>query len=250
MLMKGIFKLASVLGATATVAGLLTPLTPAAHAGANRVYGSQWAWNNNFNNSNIGITFHNTSNPSFTVNYNFSSSNLYGYPAGIRGWHYGWNPSGDTLFPKKVSAISSSNCTFYHSSGGTNMGGDFAYDIFLRNDSQKSTPQLEVMIWGANNSYPIGTKTGTNVLGGRDIWEGNNSAAGYYVFTFIPTGTAGQANLPTSGSINVNLKSYYNWLAANRSSRFNNNMYVDVVEGGIEITRGNGWAWCSTNITS
>jgi len=49
---------------------------------------------------------------------------------------------------------------------------------------------LEIMVWGGNNSWPIGLQTGTNVLsaGGWtfDLWEGNNSAAGYYVYTFIP----------------------------------------------------------------
>jgi hypothetical protein len=243
-------KLVSMLGVFAACAGLSAALAPSAHAGASQVYGSHWAWNNNFNNSNIGITFHSTSDPSFTVWYNFGSYSLYGYPACIRGWHYGWNPAGDTLFPKQVSSISSSNCTFYYSSGGTNMAGDFAYDIFLRNDNQKSTPQLEIMVWAGNNSYPIGSKTASSVVDGRDLWEGMNSAAGYYVYTFIPAGTAGQGSLPTSGNANVNLKSYYNWLAANRSSRFNNSMYVDVVEAGLEITRGNGWAWCQAHINS
>lgn len=234
--------------------GLTLALFVCAYAGPSKNFGTQFAWVNNFNNSTINSSFGTGSTPSLTVSFNFSSYNLYGYPACIRGWHYGWNPTGDTLFPKKVSAISSSNCTFNYSSGGSNMAGDFAYDIFLRNDNQKSTPQLEIMIWGGNNSWPIGTQTGTNVIsaGGYtfDLWEGMNTAAGYYVFTFIPHGTAGQGNLPTGGSVNVNLKSFYNWLASNRGSRFNNNMYVDVVEAGLEITRGNGWAWMGADIKS
>jgi hypothetical protein len=180
-----------------------------ADAGPDQVYGSEWAWVNNFNNSTINSSFSTNSVPGMTVWYDFSSTSLYGYPAIIRGWHYGWNPAGDTLFPKQIMGTTSIPCTFDYSSGGSNMGGDFAYDMFLRWDNAKSTPQLEVMVWGGNNSYPIGTQTGTNVLsaGGYtfDLWEGNNSAAGYYVYTFIPHGTAGQGSLPTGGSLSFRL---------------------------------------------
>jgi hypothetical protein len=136
------------------------------------------------------------------------------------------------------------------------MAGDFAYDMFLRWDNARSTPQLEVMVWAGNDSWPIGGQTGTNVVsaGGYtfDLWEGNNSAAGYYVYTFIPHGTAGQGNLPTGGSLNVDMKTFFNWLQANRSNagHYNNSMYLDVVEAGLEITRGNGWAFVTANISA
>ncbi len=240
-------------------ASLVVVISSAALAGPSKNYGSQFAWVNNFNNSTINNSWGTGSTPNMTVWYNFGSYNLYGYPACIRGWHYGWNPTGDTLFPKQVSAISSANCSFnyssgYSGSGASNMAGDFAYDLFFRWDNVKSTPQLEVMIWGGNNSWPIGTQTGTNVLsaGGWtfDLWEGNNSAAGYYVYTFIPHGTAGVGTLPTGGSVNVNLKTFFNWLQSNRSGsgHYNNSMYLDVVEAGLEITRGNGWAWMGADI--
>jgi hypothetical protein len=228
----------------------------AAYAGPYKIYGSEFAWVNNFNNSTINSTFSTNSVPGMTVSYNFSGYNLYGYPAIIRGWHYGWNPTGDTLFPRQISATSSIPCSFNYSSGGSNMAGDFAYDMFLRWDNAKSTPQLEVMVWAGNDSWPIGGQTGTNVLtaGGYtfDLWEGNNSAAGYYVYTFIPHGTAGQGNLPTAGSSNVNMKTFFNWLQANRSNagHYNNSMYLDVVEAGLEITRGNGWAYVTANISA
>jgi hypothetical protein len=79
-----------------------------------------------------------------------------------------------------------------------------------------------------------------------------NTSAGYYVYTFIPHGTAGQGNLPTSGSVNVDMKVFFNWLQSNRSGdgRYNNSMYLDVVEAGLEITRGNGSATMSANITA
>lgn len=237
---------------------LAVALTSVAHAqaGPTKVFGSQWAWDNNFNNSTINATFGSGSTPSITVSYNFSSYSLYGYPACIRGWHYGYNPANDNLFPMQVSAATSIPCTFSYSSSGANMAGDFAYDMFLRWDNAKSSPQLEIMVWGGNDSWPIGTQTGTSVLsaGGWtfDLWEGNNSAAGYYVYTFIPHGTAGVGNLPTGGSVNVDMKTFFNWLQANRSSSgfFNNTMYLDVVEAGLEITRGTGSATMSANITA
>jgi len=139
-------------------------LTPIAQAGPTQVFGSQWAWDNNFNNSTINATFGSGSTPSITVSYNFGSYNLYGYPACIRGWHYGYNPANDNLFPMQVSAATSVPCTFSYSSSGANMAGDFAYDMFLRWDNAKSTPQLEIMVWGGNDSYPIGTQTGTSIL--------------------------------------------------------------------------------------
>jgi hypothetical protein len=42
------------------------------------------------------------------------------------------------------------------------------------------------------------------------------------------------------------------WLQANRSSagHYNNSMYLDVVEAGLEITRGNGWAYVTANISA
>jgi len=243
-------------GKELVAACMLALLAPAAEAGPNKVYGSEFAWVNNFNNSIINSSFSTNSVPGMTVWYNFSSNSLYGYPAIVRGWHYGWNPAGDTLFPKQISATRAIPCSFSYSSGGTNMAGDFAYDMFLRWDNQKSTPQLEVMVWAGNNSWPIGSQTGTNVIseGGAsfDLWEGNNSAAGYYVYTFIPHGTAGQGNLPTSGSLNVDMKHFFNWLQTNRSNagRYNNSMYLDVVEAGLEVTRGNGWAFGTANMSA
>lgn len=244
----------------ATVLSLVTAASVAfvsrANAGPSQVYGSEFAWVNNFNNSTINSSFGTGSTPNMTFWYNFPSGNLYGYPACIRGWHYGWNPANDNLFPMQLSAASSIPCSFSYSSGGTSMSGDFAYDMFLRWDNAKSTPQLEVMVWAGNNSWPIGTQTGTNVVsaGGYtfDLWEGMNTAAGYYVYTFIPHGTAGVGSLPTSGSLNVDMKTFYNWLQANRSGsgRFSNSMYLDVVEAGLEITGGNGWAWIGANFNA
>ena len=239
--------------AIAASAFLAGGLVSTAEAGAYKTYGPCWAWNNNFNDPGNGIqaSFGNGSYPEMTVGFNFGSPNLYGYPAICRGWHYGWSPTGDALFPAQVSQLGSIPCQFSYSSGGSNMKGDFAYDTFLRWDSAKGNPQCEVMIWGGHNSWPIGNQTGTNVLWhgniSWDLWEGYNSAAGYYVYSFVPNGSVRwpEASLPTNGSLNIDLKPFYQWLHNNRSGdgRFNLNMYLDVVEAGFEVVQGNGWVY-------
>ncbi|MEA9761246.1 cellulase [Xanthomonas campestris pv. raphani] len=234
----------------------LVALAPVALAGPYKIFGNHYAWVNNFNDPNniIQGTFGTGSTPELTVTFNFADYNLYGYPAIVRGWHYDWNPTSDTLFPKQISSISSIPMKFSYSAGGTNLAGDFAYDIFFRWDTAKGNPQLEVMIWGEHNSWPIGTLTASKVItaGGRtfDLWEGFNSGAGYYVYTFIPTGTAGQATLKTSGSLNVDAKPFLNWLQTNRSKdgRYNNSMYLHAAEAGFEVVRGNGWAKVSATM--
>jgi hypothetical protein len=233
--------------------GIIPLLLPiAAQATQEKTYSPYWAWDNNFNNSAISWSPGTGTNPQWSVGFNFSSYNLYGYPASVRGWHYGYNPSGDKTFPKQLSAIKSLPASFSYASGGTNMAGDFAYDMFFRRDSTPSTPQLEVMVWGGNNSYPIGSllKSAAVTENGvtYDLWAGNNKAAGYYVYTFIPQRKSVPASLPTSGSANVDLKVFFNALQG-RSS-FSNSLYLDVVEAGCEITRGDGWVattWFQVN---
>jgi len=226
-------------------ASLVTAIAAPVNAGADKVYGTQFAWDNNFNNSNIGVSFGSGSSPNMTVNYNFSSFNLYGYPACIQGWHYGWNPANSTKYPKQIKNLGTDNAQFYYSWGGSNQYGDFAYDLFLRNDSSKSTPELEVMIWNKNNSWPIGTKVKSGTVNGQDLWMGYNSAAGYETFSFVPAGTGGGSAFASSGSgnYNINVTSYLNYLDSNYGSFVNSNWYLDVVEGGQEITNGNGWTW-------
>jgi hypothetical protein len=243
-----------------TAAVFAATLSFRAQSGETKNFGAQWAFNNNWGdggNSAINATFGSGSTPSMTVSFNFSTDTIHGYPACIRGWHYGANPLGNTQFPMQVSAVASIPCAFSYSSGGSNTKGDFAYDMFLRKDNAKSTPQLEVMVWGGNNSWPIGSRTGTNVLsvGGYtfDLWEGMNTEAGYYVYTFIPSGPVGDSHpLPTSGSLNVDIKLFFNWLQANRSGsgRYNDSMYLDVVEAGFEVCRGNGWALITADLNA
>jgi hypothetical protein len=231
-------------------------LCTAAQAGPYKTFGSHFAWDNNFNNSTINTTFGSGSTANMSFSFNFGSNSLYGYPAILRGWHYGWNPTGDTMLPKQISRMASAPCYFSYSSGGSNMGGDFAYDLFLRWDSARSTPQTEIMIWAGHNSWPIGTKSGSAVLSHNgvtyDLWEGMNSAAGYYVYSFVPINSVGVgASLPTSGSRNVDLKTFFNYLGSHRSgSHYSNNMYLDVIEAGLEINRGNGWAWIQGSFTT
>ena len=240
--------LASLIAGVALFAGI----NSAAQAGPYNLYPPYFAWDNNFNNSDISWSPSAGKYPQWTASFNFSSYSLYGYPASIRGWHYGWNPTGDTLFPRQLSTVSTIPAAFSYASGGSNMAGDFAYDMFLRNDSQKTTPQLEVMIWAGNNSYPIGQPIATSVITENgvtyDLWYGDNSAAGYYVYTFLPRRSSVPASLPTSGSANIDIMHFFNKLVGRAS--FSKSMYLDVVEAGCEITRGNGWVsttWFQVN---
>ncbi len=118
---------------TAALAFGLAALVPMALAGPDKIFGNHYAWVNNFNDPNniIQGTFGTGSTPELTVTFNFADYNLYGYPPIVRGWHYDWNPTSDTLFPKQISSISALPFKFNYSAGGTNLAGDFAYDIFF-----------------------------------------------------------------------------------------------------------------------
>jgi len=230
---------------TVIAVGFISSMKPAQATPPYKVYGSEFAWVNYFGNNVFGYSFGSGSTANLTVSYNVGTGNLYGYPAAVQGWHYGFNPAGSTKYPKQIKNLGTDSAWFSWSSGGSNMHGDFAYDLFLRSDSAKSSPQLEVMIWGKNNSWPIGTKVASNTVNGMDLWAGNNSAAGYYVYSFVPAGTGGGSawGNGTSGSLNVNITSFLNYLCSHYGSRVNTNWYLDVVEGGIEVTGGNGWSW-------
>ncbi|XP_055307139.1 uncharacterized protein LOC129571375, partial [Sitodiplosis mosellana] len=173
--------------------------------GQYKVYGNYYAWNNGWNDPNkvIKAQYGQGTSPEMTVSFNFHDKGLYGYSAICRGWHYNLNPTThDTLFPRQVQSIKSIPVTFSYSAWGKNVGGDFAYDIFFRWDTNKDTPELEIMIWGDHNSYPIGNLSAWNVIraGGRtfDLWEGWNGGAGYYVYSFVPSGTVGKSHLSSS----------------------------------------------------
>jgi lysophospholipase L1-like esterase len=203
-----------------------------------------FAWNNKFTREEIGWHPGTDDAPQWTASFNFSTNGLYGFPASIRGWHYGWNPADDNLFPKKLSGTASIPCSFSYNSGGEDLHGDFAYDLFLRRDDQKAKPQLVVMIWAGNNSTPLGRLIATNVITADDVsfdlWAGTNAPAGYYVYSFMPHARA--AKLPTEGSLNVDLMDFFRLLKD--KEHFSMEMYLDVVEAGFEIVRGHGWVTC------
>lgn len=222
--------------------------------GEYKVFGNYYAWNNGWNDPNkiLKAEFGTGTSPQMTVSFNYPNKGLYGYPAICRGWHYNVNPiPSDTLFPRQISATANISVTFSYTSNGTNVAGDFAYDIFFRWDTNEDTPQLEVMIWGDHNSWPLGSQTATNVItaGGRtfDMWEGWNSGAGYYVYSFVPHGTVGNTDpqtnpLATTGSLNLDVKPFLNWLQTNRvnDGHYSDSMYLHVVEAGFEVVQGNG----------
>lgn len=204
-----------------------------------------FAWNNNFSGKPIGWQAGKEDAPQWRASFNFSTNSLYGYPASVRGWHYGWNPSGDNLFPRKLSDTASIPCSFSYNCGGSDLRGDFAYDIFLRRDGRKAPPQLEVMVWAGNNSTPIGRVIATNVTMADgiffDLWAGTNTGAGYYVYSFAPHRKTNL--LPAQGSLNVDLMDFFRLLK--NKEYFGMDMYLDVVEGGFEVVRGHGWVTCT-----
>jgi hypothetical protein len=243
-------KQAVLLRTVLAAAFLLVSVASALASTPYKVYAPYWAWDNAFNGSNIAWYPGNGSNPQWLASFDFSCCNLYGYPASVRGYHYGYNPSGDTLFPKQMSTIKTIPAAFSYASSGTNLQGDFTYDMFLRNDnnvkSGQSNPQLEVMVWGGNASYPIST-TGSPIVYSAvvsdgytwDLYYGDNSAAGYYTYSFVPHRSSPPATLPTSGSVNVDLRLFFNVLKGRPN--YSESMYLDVVEAGCEITDGNGY---------
>ena len=214
------------------------------HAKEFNLFPPYFAWNNNFSHQEIGWQPGTSAAPQWTVNFSFATNRLYGYPASIRGWHYGFNPANDNLFPKKLSETTSIPCSFSYNCGGEDLLGDFAYDLFLRHDDKKAAPQLEVMVWAGNNSYPIGKLIATNIITtgevAFDLWAGTNSGAGYYVYSFAPHQKT--AALPAEGSLNVDMMEFLRLLEGH--PYFSKEMYLDVVEAGFEIVRGKGWVTC------
>jgi lysophospholipase L1-like esterase len=209
-----------------------------------KLFPPYFAWNNKFTREEIGWNPGTEDAPQWTANFNFATNGLYGYPASIRGWHYGFNPTEDNLFPKKVSDTTSIPCAFSYNCGGDDLHGDFAYDLFLRNDDKRASPQLEVMVWAGNNSMPIGKIISTNIIKVEDVsfdlWAGTNAPAGYYVYSFMPHERT--ATLPTEGSLNVDMMDFLHLLEGR--PYYSNETYLDVVEAGFEIVRGKGWVTC------
>ena len=100
------------------------------------------------------------------------------------------------------------------------------------------------MIWGANNSTPLGKIVATNIVNvegvAYDLWAGTNASAGYFVYSFAPHDQT--AVLPTRGKLEADLMTFLNLLKGREY--FSAEMYLDVVEAGFEIVRGKGWATC------
>lgn len=108
------------------------------------------------------------------------------YPSVYDGCHY-TNCSPGTALPKQISAINSAQSSV--SFGFVDDAVfDAAYDIWL--DPQPKTNgvnQTEIMIWfnHVGPVQPVGSKTGTATVGGRDwdVWTGNNG--GNDVVSFV-----------------------------------------------------------------
>ena len=248
---------ASRLLGTLTCCALFAPL---AVAGSYKVYGPYYAWVNNFNDpKNImqPIETRKSRGAHLDVSFDYQEPSLYGYPAIVRGSHYGWNPTSDTLFPRRFSEFRTIPVQFSYRDSGTNLAGDFAYDLFFRHDLTSKNPQLEVMVWGNHNSWPLGRELAKNVITqGRvsyDLWGGYNSGAGYYTYTFVPSGTVGRSTtLAQSGQLNLDLKPFLTWLAQHPMDNggFDQAMILDVVEAGFEVVRGHGQVSMTASINA
>ncbi len=218
-------------------------------AGDYHVFGSHYAWNNNFGDTAYVISptdmKQTRQGVSMGMDIRAPSAKLWGYPAICRGWHYTLNPTQDRLFPRQVSALHSIPAFFSYYAAGTDMEGDFAYDLFLRHDANKGDPQLEVMIWGKHNSWPIGQITEKNIVidGLRyDLWEGH-SGGGYFTYSFVPSGSVGaKVQNPIAGNLNIDIKHYLNWLASHRANQgqYSNALYLNNIEAGYEVVKGYG----------
>jgi hypothetical protein len=55
----------------------------------------------------------------------------------------------------------------------------------------------------------------------------------------LPQRSSVPASLPTSGSANIDIMHFFKKLQGR--AYFSTSMYLDVVEAGCEIVRGNGW---------
>ena len=73
-----------------------------------------------------------------------------------------------------------------------------------------------------------------------DLWAGTNAPAGCSVYSFMPHERT--PKLPAEGCLNVDLMDFFRLLKDR--DYFNNEMYLDVVEAGFEIVRGQGWVTC------
>jgi hypothetical protein len=62
------------------------------------------------------------------------------------------------------------------------------------------------------------------------VWAGNDS---------WPIGSQTATSVITTGGYTFDLAGHYN-----------NSIYLDVVEAGLEITRGSGWAYVTANISA
>lgn len=218
-------------------------------AGDYQIFGSHYAWNNNFGDTAyvISPTYMKQTRQGVSMGLDIRapSAKLWGYPAICRGWHYTLDPTQDRLFPRQVSTLHTIPAFFSYYAVGKDMEGDFTYDLFFRHDSNHGDPQLEVMIWGKHNSWPIGQVTQKNiVIDGLhyDLWEGM-SAAGYFTYSFVPSATVGaKPSNPISGNLNIDIKHYLDWLANNRGSqgRYSHSLYLNNIEAGYEVVNGYG----------
>lgn len=113
---------------------------------------------------------------------------------------------------RKISQINSMPTSISWRYNTENIRANVAYDVFTAADPNhaNSSGDFELMIWLARlgNVYPIGQKSTTVNIGGKnwDLWEGYNGSM--KVFSFIAQGT--------TYSWSGDAKQFFNWLQQNK----------------------------------
>jgi hypothetical protein len=176
-------------------------------------------------------------------NWGVNSSTGTGFVAMVYGTDWGWTSPVNT-FPKKLSAVSPNNTTWFSQSAYPRAGSyyDATYDIFIDRTPGPTdrNSEIELMIWlNWSNTKPLANAydangnaipTATNVsLGGRtwDIYE-YNWPNGDHTISYLDTNRSGW----WSGS----LTPFFNY-GINRGY-YTNDYYLNSVMAGWEFGPG------------
>jgi hypothetical protein len=147
------------------------------------------------------------------------------YPSIFNGCHY-TNCSPGTNLPAQLSNISSAPTSISYSYV-SNAVFDAAYDIWLDPTAKTDgVNKTEIMVWfnHVGSIQPVGSKTGTASIGGRnwDVWTGNNG--GNDVISFVAQ--------QTMSSWNFDVKDFANSAISHGLAQ--SNWYLTSVQAGFE----------------
>lgn len=187
-------------------------------------------------------------NGSYSYKYEWWSANgqndtVKGYPALVRGWHWGYYyGQGNGGLPKRIYENHSMMVSWKvtHQNWGPYESGNQSFDIWIGNidEQNPANPNVEIMIWlNKKDQSPIGSYQNTVYIWGAnwDRYSGTmNDGQGHswQVISFLRQQNTWQYD-------NVNLSDFINYL-------WNNNLldgrkYVCGIEAGHEIMQGKGY---------